>query len=294
MAKLEPFRGDYYLWKYLPSIPAAAIFLVLFLAATLAIVWRLWKTRSWFCTAFAIGGLFQIIGYATRIVAHNNTAKLMPYAIQNAFILLAPVLYAASIYMTLGRVIRSVHGEAYSIIRARWLTRIFVTGDVLALMTQSGASGLMVMDNMAHIGEIIIVGGLAFHIIIFGIFFTTAAIFHRRMLRQKQAIPQDVPWQQMLGMLYGVSALIMARSIFRMVEFIMGFDGYLLSTEWPLFVFDSVPMLAVMVVFWKWFPSMQPGDVSSASSGEPLGVMPSRGDTTTSVEEAWSPKQGYR
>ena len=57
MAKLEPFRGDYYLWKYLPSAVAAAIFLVLFLVATLVISWRIWRTRTWFCSAFAVGGL---------------------------------------------------------------------------------------------------------------------------------------------------------------------------------------------------------------------------------------------
>ncbi|KAK2686457.1 hypothetical protein QWA68_015139 [Fusarium oxysporum] len=83
-------------------------------------------------------------------------------------------------------------------------------------------------------------------------------LFHIRMRRDPAAkqIPADLKWEQLLYMLYGASALIMARSIFRMVEFIMGHDGYLLSTEWPLFVFDSTPMLVVMAIFWYWFPSV--------------------------------------
>lgn len=182
----------------------------------------------------------------------------MPFAIQNALILLAPVLFAASIYMTLSRVIRSVGGERHSIFRPLWLTRIFVTGDILAMVIQSGASGMMVVSSMAAIGEGVVVGGLAFHIVVFGVFWTTATLFHVRMRRDPavESIPKDLQWEQLLYMLYASSGLIMARSVFRMVEFIMGQDGYLLSTEWPLYVFDSVPMLMVMVIFWWWFPSV--------------------------------------
>lgn len=182
----------------------------------------------------------------------------MPYAIQNSFILLSPVLFAASIYMTLSRVIRSVGGESHSIFRPLRLTRIFVTGDILAMTIQSGAAGMMVISDLAKIGEGIVIGGLGFHVVVFGVFFTTAMLFHIRMRRDPAAkqIPADLKWEQLLYMLYGASALIMARSIFRMVEFIMGHDGYLLSTEWPLFVFDSTPMLVVMAIFWYWFPSV--------------------------------------
>lgn len=182
----------------------------------------------------------------------------MPFAVQNVFILVSPVLFAASIYMTLSRVIRSVGGERHSVFRPLWLTRIFLTGDIMAMAIQGGSAGMMVISDLASIGETIVVVGLAFHIVVFGVFWTTAALFHVRMRRDPAAasLPEYLKWQQLLGMLYGSSALIMARSIFRMVEFIMGHDGYLLSNEWPLYVFDSVPMLIVMVIFFWWFPSV--------------------------------------
>jgi hypothetical protein len=56
MAVLEPYKGGYYLWKYLPSIEAAAVFCVLFVAVTVSFCWRMYKTRTWFCIPFAIGG----------------------------------------------------------------------------------------------------------------------------------------------------------------------------------------------------------------------------------------------
>lgn len=199
----------------------------------------------------------EFVGYATRASAHNRTGKLMPFAAQNTMILLAPVLFAASIYMTLGRVIQTVDGAKHSIIRPSRLTKLFVTGDILSLVIQGSAAGLMIISRFAKVGQGIVVAGLVIQIIIFGIFCQTTLLFHRRMRRNPAAryIPAEVKWELILRMLYGVSALIMTRSVFRVVEFIMGQDGFLLTREWPLYVFDSVPMLFVMLIFWKWFPS---------------------------------------
>ena len=57
MAKLEPYVGDYYLWEYIPSLPASIIFVLLFLAATLFHCWKAWKSRARFCIPFCIGGI---------------------------------------------------------------------------------------------------------------------------------------------------------------------------------------------------------------------------------------------
>lgn len=62
----------------------------------------------------------------------------MAYIVQSMFILLAPALFAASIYMILGRIILLVDGEEHSIIKQRWLTNTFVCGDVLCFFLQSG------------------------------------------------------------------------------------------------------------------------------------------------------------
>jgi len=60
MAKLEPYKGGYYLWQYVPSIAAAVIFLLLFLGMTALISWRMFKTKTWFCLPFAIGGFCKL------------------------------------------------------------------------------------------------------------------------------------------------------------------------------------------------------------------------------------------
>lgn len=57
MAVLEPHKGGYYLWKYIPSLAAAVIFLLLFIVATGYHSWKLHKTKARFCIAFVIGGI---------------------------------------------------------------------------------------------------------------------------------------------------------------------------------------------------------------------------------------------
>ena len=55
---------------------------------------------------------------------------------QAILILLAPPLYAATIYMTLGRLITLLDAERLSLVPIRWLTAVFVTGDVLSFLLQ--------------------------------------------------------------------------------------------------------------------------------------------------------------
>lgn len=59
MAYLKPIEGttDVYLWHYLPTIPPAIAFLVLFAIVFVPVIWRLLPSRSWFCIPFAIGCL---------------------------------------------------------------------------------------------------------------------------------------------------------------------------------------------------------------------------------------------
>lgn len=64
---------------------------------------------------------------------------------QTLFVLLAPTLYAASIYMVLGRIIIFLHGQHLSYVPVRLMTKIFVLGDVLSFILQ-GAGELEVID----------------------------------------------------------------------------------------------------------------------------------------------------
>lgn len=201
----------------------------------------------------------EIVGYVGRALATNNTGKLIPYMMQSLLLLIAPVLFAASLYMTLSRVIRAVEGERYSFIPPRWLTRIFVCSDIFGFIIQGSGAGLLAntkSSSSATTGNNIIIAGLVFQIITFALFISAAVVFHVRARGRVDSEKfRNIPWQSMLVMLYVTSKCIIARNVFRVVEYGMGQDGYFLNHEWSVYVFDGVLMLATMLCFAWRYPS---------------------------------------
>lgn len=251
--------STYVLYLYTPSLAAAVAAIVVFALLTVAHGYRLITTRMWFTIPFVVGGLFETVGYVGRALGHNNKQSKTAYIMQSLLILVAPALFAATIYMTLGRLIRAVRGESLSLIRVTWLTKIFVCGDVLSFFIQGGGGGIMASDSTkVKLGENIILGGLFFQILIFGFFLVAAVVFHMRMRAcvTHQASDPALKWEQMLLVLYTVSAIIMTRNVVRVVEYIGGREGPLLRVEWPIYAFDAVLMAATMLVFWVGYPTM--------------------------------------
>lgn len=140
-----------------------------------------------------------------------------------------------------------------------------------------------------HTGEKIIIAGLFTQLFFFACFVIVAGVFHYRFVNDKPLQRQlgarasrnhrhvsstsssapitsansalhTTPWKRHLYNLYITSGLIMVRSIFRVVEYLQGNAGYLLSHEVFLYVFDAVLMLAVMLLF-NWF---HPSEVTEA------------------------------
>ncbi|KAL2815211.1 RTA1 like protein-domain-containing protein [Aspergillus cavernicola] len=255
------------IYGYNPSIPAGALFLVLFGASTGYHIYQLIKARALYFIPFAIGGAFQVIGYLFRLLSHNNTDSTAKYALQTVLILIAPALYAASIYMVLGRLVTYLDAQQHSLVRVTWMTKIFVTGDVVSFLMQCGGGGLMAGDDpdTRTIGENITIIGLVVQVVFFGFFLITSIIFHWRINRTPTARSTEGlqhrggswmarNWVTLLIALYVVSVLILIRSVFRLVEFIDGYGGYLMSHEVFIYLFDATLMLFVMGILNFWHP----------------------------------------
>ncbi|KAH7053117.1 RTA1 like protein-domain-containing protein [Macrophomina phaseolina] len=273
--------GDQYYEHYKPSLAAAVIFVVLFTVSTVYHFWQLFRRRTWYFLPFAIGGIFQIVGYLSRAISSTQfpDSNLGVYVIQYLLILLAPALYAASIYMVLGRIIRVTGGEQLSLIRVSWLTKIFVTGDVISFLVQCIGGGVLASADTSSDrdrGEVIITIGLIVQIIFFGLFILVSVHYNWRLGRAPTDASRTTPisWQFYLYVLYATNGLIMVRSVFRLIEYVQGEDGELLSNEIYLYIFDAGLMFLTMVILnWK-HPSilipakvMERGRDSEAESG---------------------------
>ncbi|GKZ22865.1 hypothetical protein AbraIFM66951_004989 [Aspergillus brasiliensis] len=267
---------EFTLYYYTPSAAAAGIFVVLFGISTVLHFLQLVRTRTWFMIPFFIGGILETIGYVGRLLSSLESPNYSTgsYAMQSALILIAPAFLAASIYMTLGRIIRMVQAEQYSVFRLNWVTKIFVAGDVLSFLMQASGvypaslsiaaslttagAGLMVSNSSdPTTGEHIIIGGLFVQIIFFGFFIITALVFQIRLAKSPTGTSMELShvWRRHMNALYISSVLIFVRSIVRVVEYLQGYDGYLMKHEVFIYVFDALLMFLAMEVLQFVHPS---------------------------------------
>lgn len=260
---------SFILYHYTPSIVAAIIFLILFSIATLLHVVQLARFRAWFMIPVLVGGAcssppfhpkrnpvdpnptVEITAYVCRSVSHSKPQSLIPFILSSVLSLVAPALFAATIYMTLGRIIRLLHAEHHSLIAVNKLTKIFVISDVLSFQIQSAGAGLQAgkAKKLADIGRVLVVVALFLQIIIFSLFIIVAIVFQRRTVRQptQQSRGPLLRKRHMNG-LYGASGLILVRNLVRVVQYIQGYSGYINVHEWFLYLFDALPMFGVMVL----------------------------------------------
>lgn len=140
---------------------AAVIFKMLFGISFIHHLILMVGRRTWFLIPFLIGALckyacligeaqfsktdrnicvVETIGYIGRAMSSAQAPDFTenPYIIQSVLLLLGPTLLAASIYMMLGRLIRLLEADDYSLVKPTLMTKVFVTGDVLSFFTQSG------------------------------------------------------------------------------------------------------------------------------------------------------------
>ncbi|CAD0108434.1 unnamed protein product, partial [Aureobasidium uvarum] len=197
-----------------------------------------WRYRAKYFTALIVGCVFEAVGYIARALSHSHPKLLGPYIMQSMLILIAPPLFAATIYMTLSRIIR--------------LTRIFVISDVLCFLIQGNGGGLQAIGtlHMYSLGADIVIAGLVLQIVVFCLFVAVAVSFHLRLRKQPTAGGACPPldWEKHMYTLYVASAMILLRNLVRVIEYAQGNDGFVVSHESMLYIFDACMMLAVVVL----------------------------------------------
>ncbi|KAL4940671.1 RTA1 like protein-domain-containing protein [Aspergillus oleicola] len=231
-------HSDFKLYRYDPSIGAAVVFIILFIIASGIHTYQAAQTKTWFVIPFVVGGHFEWIGYIGRAISGTEASDftVKPYILQTLLLLIAPTLYAATIYMELGRIVLLTDGETYCLIRRRWLTKIFLIGDIISFIMQGAGGGIMASGTPSALktGENIIISGLVIQLIFFSLFVITSIKFPPRTAEWSIAQSPSLPTT--LGAAHGN-------------------DGYLVSHEVYLYIFDAVLMVLVMIVFAWVHPS---------------------------------------
>ncbi|KAK1658014.1 RTA-like protein [Colletotrichum godetiae] len=254
------------LYKYFPSGAAAIIF---FIAFVIGGAWHLYiivRKRAWYFTPMLIGCILELAGYMARFLSSNAPDETGFFMIQTLCLLVAPALFAASIYMVLGRLILHLQSASLSPIKPSRLTKIFVIGDILFFIVQIMGAGMLASTSTMNTGKTVILLGLAVQLIFFGLFVAVTAVFHSRMSKQVPAAVMEEEahtgwgrrfsgWRGVMSVLYIASGMIFVRSLFRLAEYVEGNDGVLLGTEVFLYIFDALLMLGVVAITAVFHPA---------------------------------------
>lgn len=113
--------------------------------------------------------------------------------------------------------------------------------------------------SKVKLGQNIILVGLFAQLAVFGFFVIVALLFQIRGRAHFQTLPASVTWRKHLNVLYATSILILIRSLFRIIEYIMGDGSYLLRYEVFVYVFDATLMLLAMIMV----NVVHPGDIAT-------------------------------
>ena len=94
------------------------------------------------------------------------------------------------------------------------------------------------------------------------LFLGMAIAFHRTVSRRPNI--QIYPYKTLLYLIHASVLLISIRTIFRLAEFSNGENSYSVTHEWPVLVFDALPVWIVMM-FWVVY---HPGRVLKGEGSE--------------------------
>ncbi|KAI4727756.1 RTA1-domain-containing protein [Aureobasidium sp. EXF-10728] len=242
------------LYAYTPSAAAAGAFMGIFGVATATHIFYLPKLRQCFFIPMILGGIMEVGGLYGRYWGHSDKNNFKAYVLQALLLTPAPIFLAVTMYMTLGRVIVALESDKdHTLIRPRWLSKIFVLFDIICFLVQIGGIGMQCTTSLSvqKTGRTVTIIGLVLQLVIFAFFIIVALVFHRRINARPTSVSihHTIHWVRHLRIMYATSVLVLVRNIFRIAEYIEGSDGPIGHSEVYLYIFDSALMAGLMWAF---------------------------------------------
>ncbi|CZT21713.1 related to RTM1 protein [Ramularia collo-cygni] len=255
--------GKQWSMSYQPSHAAAIVFIACFGVGTIIHFAQMVWLRSWYFIPFLIGCMMETFGYYGRFWLSQEPGNFKAYVLYDLLVLPAPIFLAATLYMSLSRIIQILDADELSPIRPKLMSKLFVIFDVLCFLVQISGIGMGVTTslNIQRIGGKVVIIGLVLQILVFVVFIWMAVLFLQRCKAQSGS--NTLRWKRYIGTLLVASGCIMVRNIVRGIEHAQGSDGTVTSKEVFIYMFDALPIFATVFLFAVF----QPGRLQRAVRG---------------------------
>lgn len=189
------------------------------------------RNLMWTHFPFVLGIILQFVGYVLKIV-FINSPEISTFIAQSVLLLIAPSLYALTIFMLFGKMARLLFMERHTIIPVKYNTVSFLVGDTIGRILQAAGGGLLSSRNSRNTGRVLIIVGLFIQIFCYGILMLSQLFLHYKMKTAPSKILRDSDaWFQFNYILLSGIILINVRTIIRVVQFLMGLQSYISQHE---------------------------------------------------------------
>ncbi|KAF6748222.1 RTA1-like protein [Ephemerocybe angulata] len=252
-------------YNYIPSQGVALTMLVLFGLSTLLHTGQSIYHKTWFLLpTVVLCGVMEILGWSGRLWSYYDPLNDIPFQIQISLTILAPTPLIAATFVLFGRIINRL-GTSYSRLTPRQYTILFCACDVISLVVQAVGGGLAATANAVNgrdpeVGGNIMLGGIAFQLLVITVFSACAGEFiyrylTKRPLRAATSTLTDVrdgssargtltPRLKIMLCALSLSTLVLfIRAIYRTIELVDGWNGRIISTEVYFNVLDGAMVI---------------------------------------------------
>ncbi|KAI5460591.1 hypothetical protein BGZ63DRAFT_414777 [Mariannaea sp. PMI_226] len=248
-------------WFYGPNKGAAIFFFIAYAVSTIIHFWQCYRHKYFKITAlfFACGCLFSI-GYGLRVYgAFGHYSDLVPYILSVCLIAVSPPLLELANYHILGRVLAYVPYLS-PVNPDRVLATFGFISLIVELLNGLGASFVSNPEGQnIKTGAVLMKASLSLQLLVIVSFLSLGAYFHYQCAKSGLAGVRNI--KHPLTALYISSGLVMARTIYRTIEY-FGSEGVdwhqlddfanispIIRYESYFLIFEATLMLTNM---WMW------------------------------------------
>ncbi|KAF4180846.1 hypothetical protein CNMCM8927_003678 [Aspergillus lentulus] len=212
----------------------------------------------------------EAFGYYGRAASSLDPAKTGPFILQTLLILVAAPLLAATLYMSMGRMIEALSAQKFSCMSPRWMTRIYVLVDIACIITQFMGAGMMSSGDPSKLAasKTLIVGGLITQFVAVIFFILLCCRIHMKL--RAEVWVGVVRWTSAFIAIEAIGVLLLIRNVVRAVEYLQGSGGFVVSHEFFIYACDALPMWLMMVLLLVFHPGRIIQQVGSVKGREGL------------------------
>ncbi|XPS67888.1 hypothetical protein M3J09_000182 [Ascochyta lentis] len=258
--------GDYSsgsVWYYAPSKAAPAIFIILFLISGVLHTYQTIKHKSWRTTLLLPwAAILMVCGFATRLAGACDTSDLGILVASTVLIMSGPPVYALINYFILSRILYYMPYFA-PMHPGRVATTFIGLDGVCEVLIGNGAwrmANSSLTDAQRQIGSNMVMASLCLQAALFVAFGILAALFHCKALR---AGVLKKEFKIVLYVMYASATILTIRCIYRLVEYVLGWESSIYQDEVYFWIFEAV----IMFVNTALLNTLHPGKRLPRSNG---------------------------